>query len=134
VKQHANVPDPQRAVLTSALLNRLPALTDELLKRVLKQSEIDGNQSDIYGDDRLVPVDDLHQSLRDNLKFILSNLGCPGHTIWPPRGEPATRHALPQVESRLHARGIVALEALRTLPGPVDGPEADCISRRRSAR
>ena len=76
--QDANVSDPQGAVLTSALLNRLPALTDELLKRVLKQSEIDGNQSDIYGDDRLVPIDDLHQSLRDNLTFMFSNLGCAG--------------------------------------------------------
>ena len=82
----ANVSDPQGAVLTSALLNRLPALTDELLKRVLKQSEIDGNQSDIYGDDRLVPIDDLHQSLRDNLTFMFSNLGCAGlHDLPAPR-------------------------------------------------
>ena len=84
--QDASVSDPQAAVLTSALLNRLPALTDELLKRVLKQSEIDGNQSDIYGDDRLVPIDDLHQSLQDNLMFMVSNLGCAGlHDLAAPR-------------------------------------------------
>ncbi len=84
--QDANVSDPQGAVLGSALLNRLPALADELLKRVLKQSEIDGNQSDIYGDDRLVPIDDLHQSLQDNLKFMFSNLGCAGsHDMAGPR-------------------------------------------------
>jgi PucR C-terminal helix-turn-helix domain/GGDEF-like domain len=64
--------------LASALLGRLPALTDELLKCALKQGEACGNQGDIYGEDRLVPIDDLHQSLRDNLEFILSNLGCPG--------------------------------------------------------
>ena len=84
--QDANVSDPQGAVLGSALLNRLPALADELLKRVLKQSEIDGNQCDIYGDDRLVPIDDLHQSLQDNLKFMFSNLGCAGsHDMAGPR-------------------------------------------------
>ncbi len=84
--QDANVSDPQGAVLGSALLNRLPALADELLKRVLKQSEIGGNQSDIYGDDRLVPIDDLHQSLQDNLKFMFSNLGCAGsHDMAGPR-------------------------------------------------
>ena len=64
--------------LASALLGRLPALTDELLKCVLKQADVCGNQSDIYGDDRPVPIDDLHQSLQDNLEFILSNLRCPG--------------------------------------------------------
>ena len=64
--------------LASALFNRLPALTDELLKCVLKQADACGNQSDIYGDDRLVPIDDLYQSLQDNLEFILGNLGCPG--------------------------------------------------------
>jgi hypothetical protein len=64
--------------LASALFNRLPALTDELLKCVLKQGEACGNQSDIYGDDRPVPIDDLHHSLQDDLKFILDNLGCPG--------------------------------------------------------
>ena len=42
------------------------------------QADVCGNHSDIYGDDRLIPIDDLHQSLQDNLKFILSNLGCPG--------------------------------------------------------
>ena len=84
--QDANVSDRQGAVLTSALLDRLPALTDELLKRVLKQSEIDGNQGDIYGDDRLVPIDDLHQSLQDNLAFMVSNLGCAGaHDLAAPR-------------------------------------------------
>ena len=84
--QDANVSNPQGAVLASALLDRLPALTDELLKCVLKQSDIDGNQSDIYGDDRLVPIDDLYQSLQDNLKFIVSNLGCPGsHDLAAPR-------------------------------------------------
>ncbi len=86
VIQDANVSDPQGAVLTSALLNRLPALTDELLKCVLKQSEIDGHQSDIYGDDRLVPIGDLHQSLQDNLAFVVSNLGCAGsHDLAAPR-------------------------------------------------
>ena len=84
--QDANVSDPQGAVLTSALLNRLPALTDELLNRALKQSDIYGNQSDIYGDDRLVPIDDLHQSLQDNLTFMFSNLGCAGsHDLAAPR-------------------------------------------------
>ena len=84
--QDANVSDPQGAVLTSALLNRLPALTDELLNRALKQSDIYGNQSDIYGDDRLVPIDDLHQSLQDDLTFMFSNLGCLGsHDLAAPR-------------------------------------------------
>ena len=84
--QDANVSDPQGAVLTSALLNRLPALTDELLNRALKQSDIYGNQSDIYGDDRLVPIDDLHQSLQDDLTFMFSNLGCAGsHDLAAPR-------------------------------------------------
>jgi PucR C-terminal helix-turn-helix domain/GGDEF-like domain len=64
--------------LASALLGRLPGLTDELLKCVLKQGEAGGNQSDIYGEDRPVPIDDLHQSLQDSLMFILSGLGCPG--------------------------------------------------------
>ena len=50
--------------LASALLGRLPALADELLKRVLEQSDVCGKQSEIYGDDRLVPIDDLRQSLR----------------------------------------------------------------------
>ena len=58
--QDADIANPQGAVLASALLDRLPALADELLKRVLKQSDIYGNQSDIYGDDRLVPIDDLY--------------------------------------------------------------------------
>ena len=84
--QDANVSNPPGAVLTSALLNRLPALTDELLKCVLKQSDIDGNQSDIYGDDRLVPIDDLHQSLQDNLTFMFSRLGCArSHDLAAPR-------------------------------------------------
>ena len=87
VTPDANVSNPQGAVLASGLLNQLPALTDELLKRVLKQSDIDGNQGDIYGDDRLVPVDDLHQSLQDNLTFMLRNLGCAGsHDLGGPRG------------------------------------------------
>src|SRR4029077_1657714 len=64
--------------LASALLGRLSALTDELLKCVLRQAEACGSHSDIYGDDRLVPIDDLHHSLQDNLEFILSNLGRPG--------------------------------------------------------
>jgi hypothetical protein len=86
VTQDANVANPQGAVLASALLNRLPALADELLKLVLKQSDIEGNQSDIYGDDRLVPIDDLHQSLQDILKFMFSNLGCRGsHDLVAPR-------------------------------------------------
>ena len=38
--------NPQGAVLASALLDRLPALTDELLKRVLEQSDIRGKQSE----------------------------------------------------------------------------------------
>ncbi len=76
-----DIADPPGVVgqkLASALLGRLPALTDELLKCVLKQADVCGNQSDIYGDDRPVPIDDLHQSLQDNLEFILSNLRCPG--------------------------------------------------------
>src|SRR5260370_28052072 len=85
-KQDANVSNPQGAVLASALLNRLPALTDELLKRVLEQSDIRGKQSDIYGDDRPVPIDDLHQSLQDNLTFIFTHLGRPGsHDLAAPR-------------------------------------------------
>ena len=64
--------------LASALFNQLPALTGELLKCVLKQAEARGNHGDIYGDDRLVPIDDLYHSLRDNLEFILINLGRPG--------------------------------------------------------
>ena len=84
--QDANVSNPQGAVLASALLDRLPELAEELLKRVLKQSDIEGNQSDIYGDDRLVPIDDLHQSLQDNLTFMFSNLGCAGsHDLAAPR-------------------------------------------------
>jgi hypothetical protein len=78
VTQDTSVSNPQGAVLASALLDRLPALADELLKCVLEQSESRGKQSDIYGDDCLVPVDDLHQSLQDNLTFIFSNLGRPG--------------------------------------------------------
>jgi len=86
VIQDANVSNPQGAVLASALLDRLPALTDELLKRVLEQSDICGKQNDIYGDDRLVPIDDLHQSLQDNLTFMFSNLGYPGsHDLAAPR-------------------------------------------------
>ena len=84
--QDANVANPQGAVLVSALLDRLPELTDELLKCVLEQSEIRGKQSDIYGDDRLVPIDDLYQSLQDNLTFIFSNLGRAGsHDLAGPR-------------------------------------------------
>src|SRR5260370_41014473 len=84
--------------IASALLGRLPALTDELLKCVLKQCDIDGKQSDIYGGDRLVPIDDLHQSLQDNLKFMLSNLGCPGaHDLAAPRltGRRGGEHGAP---------------------------------------
>ncbi len=78
-KQYADVSNPQGAVLTSPLLCRLPALTDELMKRVLKQV-------DIYGDDRVVPVDDLHQSLQDNLTFVFGNLGRPwSHDLAAPR-------------------------------------------------
>ena len=75
--QDTSVSNPQGAVLASALLDRLPALTDELLKHVLEQGDIRGKQSDIYGDDCLVPLDDLHRSLQDNLTFIFSNLGRP---------------------------------------------------------
>src|SRR5271165_2116243 len=72
--------------IASALLSRLPALADELLKRILGQSDVCGKQSEIYGDDRLVPIDDLHQSLQDNLTFMVSNLGCPGsHDLTLPR-------------------------------------------------
>src|SRR5260370_19304904 len=98
-KQDANVPNPQGAVLASALLNRLPALTDELLKRVLEQSDIRGKQTDIYGDDCLVPIDDLHQSLQDNLTFLFTNLGRPGsHDLAPPR---RTRRRPPEHASPL---------------------------------
>ena len=84
--QDANVSNPQGAALASALLDRLPALTDDLLKRVLEQSDIRGKQSEIYGDDCLVSIDDLHQSLQDNLTFIFSNLGRPGsHDLAGPR-------------------------------------------------
>jgi hypothetical protein len=86
VTQDTNVANPQGALLVLALLDRLPALTDELLKCVLEQSEIRGKQSDIYGDDRLVPIDDLHRSLQDNLTFIFSNLGRAGtHDLAGPR-------------------------------------------------
>ena len=72
--------------LASALLSRLPALAGELLKRVLEQSDVSREQSEIYGDDRLVPIDDLHQSLQDNLMFMVSNLACPGsHDLAAPR-------------------------------------------------
>jgi PucR C-terminal helix-turn-helix domain/GGDEF-like domain len=82
----AYVPKPQGAALASALVSRLPALTDELLKRVLEQSDIRGKQSDIYGDDRLVPIADLRQSLQDNLTFVFTNLGHPGtHDLAGPR-------------------------------------------------
>ena len=64
--------------LASAVFDRLPALTGELLKCVLKQAEACGHQGDIYGEGRLVPIDDLYHSLQDNLTFILGNLGCPG--------------------------------------------------------
>ena len=64
--------------LALALLGRLPALADELLSRVLKQSEIDGRQNEIYGDGRVVPVADLHQSMQDSITFVISNLGRPG--------------------------------------------------------
>jgi len=76
-----------RQKLASALFSRLPSLSDELLTCVLKQGDARGNLCDIYGDDRLVPIDDLHQSLRDNLEFILSNLGSPGsYDLAAPRG------------------------------------------------
>jgi hypothetical protein len=81
-----NVASPQGVVLATALLDRLPALTDDLLKCVLEQSDIRGQHSDIYGDDRLVPVDDLHQSLQDNLTFVFSNLGrLRSHDLGGPR-------------------------------------------------
>ena len=86
MEEDGYVPKPQGAVLASALVNRLPALTDELLKRVLEHSDIRGKRSDIYGDDGLVPIDDLHQSLQDNLAFVFTNLGCPGsHDLAGPR-------------------------------------------------
>jgi hypothetical protein len=56
------IADPPNVVgqkLASAVFNRLPMLTDELLKCVLKQGEACGNQSDIYGDDRLTSNDDV---------------------------------------------------------------------------
>jgi PucR C-terminal helix-turn-helix domain/GGDEF-like domain len=77
-EQDVYVPKPQGAVLASALVNRLSALTDELLKRVLERSDIRGKWSDIYGDAGLVPIDDLRQSLQDNLAFVFTNLGRPG--------------------------------------------------------
>jgi hypothetical protein len=83
-EQDGYVPKPHGAVLASVLVERLPALTDELLKRVLERSD---KHSDIYGDDRLVPIDDLHQSLQDNLAFVFTNLGHPGgaHDLAGPR-------------------------------------------------
>jgi hypothetical protein len=77
-EQDVYVPKPHGAVLASALVSRLPALTDELLKRVLERSDIRGKWGDIYGDEGLVPIDDLHQSLQDNLTFVFTNLGHPG--------------------------------------------------------
>jgi hypothetical protein len=74
-EQDMNISGPRGAALAAALLGRLPALADELLDRVLKQSETDGRQNDIYGDDRVVPVDDLRQSIRDSVTFVVSNLG-----------------------------------------------------------
>lgn len=86
MEEDGYVAKPQGAVLASALVNRLPTLTDELLKRVLERSDIRGKRSDIYGDDGLVPIDDLHQSLQDNLAFVFTNLGCPGsHDLAGPR-------------------------------------------------
>jgi sugar diacid utilization regulator len=70
-----NIPDPPGVALGSALHGRLPVLADELLDRVLKQSETDGRKNDIYGDDRVVPVDDLHQSIQDSITFVVTNLG-----------------------------------------------------------
>lgn len=84
--QDANAANPQGAVVASALLDRLPALADELLKHILEQSDIRGKQSDIYGEDSLVPIDDLHQSVQDNLTFVFGNLGRPGsHDLAGPR-------------------------------------------------
>ena len=65
-------------MLSSELVSRLPALTDELLKRVLDRSDIRGKWSDIYGEEGLVPIEDLRQSLQDNLSFVFTNLGRPG--------------------------------------------------------
>jgi hypothetical protein len=49
-QQDANISVPRSAALALALNGRLPALVDELLDRVLKQSETDGRANDIYGD------------------------------------------------------------------------------------
>jgi hypothetical protein len=136
VTQDAYVANPQGAVLASALLHRLPELADELLKRVLKQSDIEGNQSDIYGDDRLVPIDELHQSLQDNLRFMVSNLGCTGsHDLVAPRqtgrrraeqGAPlATVQSSLQVSFRFMWDTLVA-EADKT--GITSGPELAALA------
>jgi hypothetical protein len=77
-EQDVYVPKPEGAMLSSELVSRLPALTDELLKRVLDRTDIRGKWSDIYGDEGLVPIADLRQSLQDNLTFVFTNLGRPG--------------------------------------------------------
>jgi len=87
VTQDANVSDPQGAALNVRAAHRLPALIASSLKCVLKQSEIDGNQSDIYGDDRLVPSMICHRSLQDNLTSWSAISAARGRTIWPPRGD-----------------------------------------------
>jgi PucR C-terminal helix-turn-helix domain/GGDEF-like domain len=79
MREHETIiPGPRSMSLASTLYGRLPALADELLDRVLKQSESGGRPNDIYGDDRVVPVDDLRQSIQDSVTFVVSNIGCPG--------------------------------------------------------
>jgi hypothetical protein len=79
MREHdAIIPGPRSAALASALHGRLPALADEMFDHVLKQSESGGRPNDIYGDDRVVPVDDLHQSMQDSITFVVSNLDRPG--------------------------------------------------------
>jgi hypothetical protein len=74
----ANISGPPSAALASRLHGRLPALADEMFDRVLKQSETDGRPNDIYGDDRMVPADDLHESMQDSITFVVSNLNRAG--------------------------------------------------------
>jgi len=126
--------------IASALLSRLPALADELLKRILGQSDVCGKQSEIYGDDRLVPIDDLHQSLQDNLTFMFSNLGCPvglDYWIWPRRtsrlGSSRTRTALTCCSS-LYEMQVTQTLILRvpvismTRAGPAALVQAICLA------
>jgi DNA-directed RNA polymerase specialized sigma24 family protein len=55
------------AELASALLERLPELAAQLADRIVESVPV-------YRDDTLVPLDDLRESCRDNLEFMLRSL------------------------------------------------------------